>query len=131
VTRDERPVRGAELVDRGHGIRARGGRRDGGQLRQALQGAIKEAIGHYKRLLTEMEEDYPYIRAIQRTTPPVHGDGPSDAQAAALRQFGHELEGAHTEQMKYLQEEIRKLQQSLDDYEKQEEQTAEGFRRQA
>ncbi len=93
--------------------------------------AIKEAIRHYRRLYTEMEEDRPYFETIKATKPPVHGDGPSDAQAATLRQFGYELEAAHEKQMKYLHEEIQKLQQSLDDYEKHEEETAEGFRRRA
>jgi phage host-nuclease inhibitor protein Gam len=93
-------------------------------------GAIKDAIRHYRRLYTEMEEDRLYIGFIKQAQAPVE-DGPSHGQAAALRQFGNEIEAAHEKQIQYLHEEIQKLQKSLEDYERQEEETAEGFRGQA
>jgi gas vesicle protein len=98
-----------------------------GQHYKVEPAAVKQAIRHYRRLYEEMEEDLPYIEAIKWTKAPVQ-DGPSHTQAAALLQFGQEIGSAHNRQLKYLGEEIRKLQKSLDDYEKQEEQTAEGLR---
>jgi hypothetical protein len=89
--------------------------------------AIREAIGHYRRLLREMEEDRPYIETIKNTMSPVE-DGPSNTQARALRQFGTEIEAAHNKQMRYLRDETQKLQESLETYEKHEEATAEGLR---
>jgi hypothetical protein len=102
-----------------------------GQHYKVEPAAVKQAIRHYRRLLSEMEEDSRYIETIKSTKPPVQGDSPSDVQAATLRQFGNEIEAAHNMQMRYLREEIGKLQESLDEYEQQEEATSEGFRRQA
>jgi hypothetical protein len=91
---------------------------------------IQAAIRRYNHLLHDMQDDEHFAGRIIAVGPPVEDD-PSHRQAAALRQFGQKMWQDCQEQKEYIKGEISKLQQALNDYERQEEETAEGFRRQA
>jgi hypothetical protein len=91
---------------------------------------IQAAIRRYNHLLHDMDGDEHYAQAIMHVQAPVE-DGPSHRQANALRAFGQKMWQDWREQREYIKGEIDKLQKALNGYERQEEETAEGLRRQA
>jgi hypothetical protein len=91
---------------------------------------IQAVIRRYKHLLDDMQDDEHFAGRIIAVGPPVE-DGPSYRQAKALRQFGQKMWQDCEAQKQYIKGEIDKLQKALKDYERQEEETAEGLRGQA